>query len=283
MPNSIEISANDGVSLSVRHFPTSDSSAPALVIVHGACEHGGRYLHVAEEFNRRGWNVIVPDLRGHGRSAGCRVHVRHFDEYVSDLKTILAHFACVPTATVMLGHSMGGLVATRFVQAYPADIRALILMSPLLRVGFRVAPFTLALGKLLSYILPRYRFANQISPENVTRNQEVLEARAKDSLMVNSVTAGWFFAMKQAIRDAWQDRADVNLPLLVIQAEEDRVVDPLAAGAWLENVPSGEKRLIMKPESFHEVLNEQDWLETVDVIYEWIVRVMEIEPKPTVH
>ena len=59
--------------------PLTGCSSRTLVWIHGLGEHGGRYLHLPEFLNERGWRIILIDLRGHGRSTGVRTHVRSFD------------------------------------------------------------------------------------------------------------------------------------------------------------------------------------------------------------
>jgi len=132
------ISGADGTSLFVRRYAADDPAGRTLVIVHGACEHGGRYEHVAEFAVERGWNVVIADLRGHGLSEGAPVHVMSFDQYLADLDRVFAEFAPRPQQTALLGHSMGGLLAIRYVQMRPERARALVAASPLLGLAMPV-------------------------------------------------------------------------------------------------------------------------------------------------
>src|SRR3954462_4825165 len=112
-----ELKAADSTPLLVRRFSADEhEAARTIVIVHGLCEHGDRYQHVARTLVQYHWNVIVPDLRGHGRSGGVNTHVVNFRKYAEDLQTVLDHFNLPRESTAMMGHSMGGLVALRFAQ-----------------------------------------------------------------------------------------------------------------------------------------------------------------------
>jgi lysophospholipase len=267
------VTAADGTDLFVRKYaPQTGDACRVLVIVHGASEHGGRYEHVARALVDCGWNVVSADLRGHGRSGGPRTHVTHFHRYIADLEFILNDLNLPAERTALLGHSMGGLISIRFAQRFPQRAASLILTSPLLGLGVNVKiPRTvLALGKLMSIIAPRWRFRSRVKTEDTTRSPDVLARRAEDPLIHPSLTAGWFFEMQRARQSAWTDAHKLTLPLLALQAGQDRVVDPDVVGPWVQTTGSLDKTFHHLPDHLHEVLNEPDWKATVACIAEWL-------------
>lgn len=267
----MRLSAHDDEELFVRRYvPAEGESAQTLLMVHGVNEHGGRYDHVARSFVERGWNVIIGDHRGHGLSSGVPVHVDSFHEYVHDLEVIRSHFGLVPHRTALLGHSMGGLIVTRYAQSLPENLGALVLISPLLGLNVTIPKSTIALGKLLSYVKPKYRFPSQVDPADTTRSRDVLLHREEDPLFHRSVTASWFFAMQAALQTAWKEAGVVDVPLLLLQAGEDRIVCPDAAESWLETVGVSDKTFRLLPEHLHELLNEPTWRETTHDIADWL-------------
>lgn len=267
----LSVTADDGTKLFVRRYaPDEGEAGRTLVIVHGASEHGGRYRHVAAEFVERGWNVVAGDLRGHGRSGGPRTHIAHFGRYVGDVLSVLDHLELGPQQTALLGHSMGGLVCIRLAQLHPRRVSCLVALSPLLGVKVEIPRTTLAVGKMLSLVVPRWRFRSRIAPEQTTRNRDVLAERINDPLIHRSVTAGWFFQMKRALRAAWRDAHQLTLPLLVMQAGQDHIVDPAAAGPWLETSGSGDVTYRCLSDSLHELLNEPEWRGTAADIADWL-------------
>ena len=222
------------------------------------------------EFQQRGWHVLTPDLRGHGRSAGVTTHVAAFQDYITDLETVRAHFQLDPRLTATLGHSMGALITARFAETQPGKIAAMVMMSPLLRVKIPIPRTTRAFGKVLSWIVPKFRFRSRIAPEDVTRDEVARSNRRSDPLYHNTVTAGWYFEMKQALVRVWRETSVLQLPLLIVQAGEDRIVDPHAAQEWLSTVPSSHKQLIVLQDNYHELFNEPDWQETLCKVAEWL-------------
>ena len=97
-----------------------------LVILHGYLEQGPAWDRVAQQLDR--W-VIAPDHRGHG----CSQHVGaggfyHFWDYVSDLDALVR---TLPSPIDLVGHSMGGTVATLFAATRPDAVRRLVLVEGL--------------------------------------------------------------------------------------------------------------------------------------------------------
>lgn len=266
------VAANDSANLFVRNCvpPPAQGCGRTLVIVHGTSEHGGRYLHVAEEAVARGWDVIIPDLRGHGQSDGIAVHIDRFEQYLQDLDTIWQYFELNPERTAVLGHSFGGLISVRFAQTRPSRLAALVPMSPLLGLRVKIDPLTYAIGKLMSFVAPTTRFQSKVPPEHTTRNAEVLARWEKDPRLHRSVTASWFFQMKQALRDADEEAASVIVPLLAMQAGDDLIVDPLAVEPWVGKTESIDKTFRMLDGHYHELLNEEDWPETLNELLTWL-------------
>ncbi len=269
------IQAPDSTDLFVRHYRTvnglaSHEPSRTVVIVHGMSEHGARYEHVAKRFVSEGWNVVVGDMRGHGRSAGVPTHVNNFDDYLDDLDQLWRHFQLRPERTALLGHSFGGLVSARFAQTRQNVMRVVVLMSPLMSLKVEVSPVTYALGKMASLLVPKTRFQNRIDPADTTRNQELLDRRADDPLMHRSVTAGWFFEMQRALKAVWREQDRIQVPVLAFQAGLDRIVDPTAVEPWLKNIGNEDTTFELFAEHFHELLNEPDWPETAGRILSWL-------------
>ena len=109
-----------------------------VVIAHGYGEHIERYDHVARALRARGAAVYGPDHLGHGRSAGERVVIADVEHVVDDVVRVVerAQAACPGLPVVLLGHSMGGLIATRLAQrAERRRLAGLVLSGPAIGLG----------------------------------------------------------------------------------------------------------------------------------------------------
>ncbi|MGH3358940.1 MAG: lysophospholipase [Nocardioidaceae bacterium] len=113
-----------------------DHEAPTwvAVLVHGYGEHLGRYQHVAEHLIGEGATVVGPDHQGDGLSAGERVLVADYETVVDDLHTVVetVRQAHPGLPVVLIGHSMGGMIAARYAQVNGDLLAALVLSGPVL-------------------------------------------------------------------------------------------------------------------------------------------------------
>ena len=261
----------DGVDLLVRTYsPDEPDPERVLFWVHGLGEHGGRHEHVANGFAQRGWTMIVADVRGHGRSGGVPTHVAAFDQYSDDIAFLWERLGLNRIAPVLLGHSMGGLIAIRTVQLQRVAPSALVLSSPLLGLKLHVNPLTKLLGRILVQFRPTTRFSNGIDPANLTSDAGFAALRRGDPLINKTVTAGWFFAMQTALAAAERDAALISLPVLAIQGDADRTTDPAAMASWWDRIRSTEKQLVVLPDHLHELFFAEDWNNTLGVMLDWL-------------
>ena len=100
------MTTGDGLSLFYRYWEPKADVAAHVLIVHGLGEHSGRYVHVGKFFAEAGFRTVAFDLRGHGRSAGKPVFVRHYEELASDVDCVdqtLQGQACLPVRSQSRG------------------------------------------------------------------------------------------------------------------------------------------------------------------------------------
>jgi pimeloyl-ACP methyl ester carboxylesterase/NAD(P)-dependent dehydrogenase (short-subunit alcohol dehydrogenase family)/acyl carrier protein len=103
-------------------------NAPTVLIMHGILDHGAAWDAVARPLAARGYRVVAPDLRGHGRSAHISTAASYnFMDFLADLVAIGSRFASPFT---LVGHSMGAAIAAAYTAVHPARVQSLILIEP---------------------------------------------------------------------------------------------------------------------------------------------------------
>src|SRR4051812_8114095 len=116
----------------VVHRWAVDEPRYVALLSHGYGEHARRYDHVAARLNADGAAVYAPDHHGHGLSDGERALAEDLEGAVDDLHLVADRAAAdspgLPTA--LIGHSMGGLIATRYAQRHGDELAALVLSGP---------------------------------------------------------------------------------------------------------------------------------------------------------
>lgn len=123
--------ARDGTEMNVR---VRDGEGPLVVIVHGSGGHGAAYDWLGAQVAQTGAKVLVPDLRGHYGSDGPRGDVDYIGQYEDDLADMVAQYKAEGQKVVMVGHSSGGGLVTRFAGGeHGRLLDGAVLMAPFLK------------------------------------------------------------------------------------------------------------------------------------------------------
>lgn len=138
--------AADGARLRYGHWPHAAARARGTVVhFNGRTEFIERNVLTYRDLAERGWDVWTLDWRGQGlshrpldASYGARGHIDSFDTYVSDAK-LFVDGVVKPVRTddrpeILLGHSMGGQIALRYMLEFQDDFDKVVLSSPLVRL-----------------------------------------------------------------------------------------------------------------------------------------------------
>ncbi len=188
----------------------AESTPKALVVlVHGYGEHPGRYAHVIRALNLHGYVVCAMDHRGHGESAGVRAHVERFDYFVDDLHIFVTKMreAYPELPLFMLGHSMGGLIATRYALYHQDLLTAMVISGPALQIGDDASPLVKRLSGILATVAPRMPImvSGSATESVLSRDPLVQEAFDADPLCYKGkVRARMGYEMMRASLDARQ-------------------------------------------------------------------------------
>ncbi|MGH7896309.1 MAG: lysophospholipase [Candidatus Binatia bacterium] len=229
-----------------------------VMVAHGYGEHGGRYRNLIERLVPRGLAVYALDQRGHGRSEGPRGHVGRFAEFVADLHAFRVRIEEEQRGKplFLLGHSMGGLIAVRYLLAHDQGLAGAILSSPAFGIHNEPSRLLQWLGRLLSRIAPRASFQGNVEPRFLSRDQAVGQAYAADPLVHKRASARFFTEFKWAMANALERAPEIRLPLLILQAGDDRLVDGPAVELFASRVDAQARQLHVYPALYHETFNE---------------------------
>ncbi|WP_230473660.1 alpha/beta hydrolase [Dyella choica] len=247
----------DGQRLFLRDWPRHPAH-DAVLIVHGLGEHSGRYEALAQWFLTHGYAVRSYDQRGHGRTPGQRGALRQGDDLLRDLATVYAHYAAsLGRPPLLLGHSMGGLIALRAVLDGRVEPPGLVLSSPALRSY--AAPWLRRLAAVLTPVLPNLPLRNGLPFDGLSHDTKVIEDYRNDPLCVRWITprlADFIFRTGvSCIAEAWR----LHVPTLLLAAGSDRLVDPSGSRDFSNGAWAG-KQLTSRffDTLFHELFNETE-------------------------
>jgi len=253
-----EFAGHGGLRLYWQAWLPEGGSSAVVIVVHGYAEHGGRYGNLVDRLVPRGIAVYALDQRGHGRSEGPRGHVGRFSELIADLHAFRVRIEEEERGKpiFLLGHSLGGLVAVRYLLTHASGLSGAILSSPALGIVNEPPRVLQWLARLLSWIAPRTSYQGNVDPQFLSRDASVGRAYAADPLVHRRATARFFTEFKWAMRTARERAAEIRVPILILQAGDDRLVEVAATEAFAAEVGSDDKALRVYPELYHEIFNE---------------------------
>jgi alpha-beta hydrolase superfamily lysophospholipase len=258
------IAARDGVLLRTRRWAPEGGAWARLLLVHGIAEHSGRYERTGALLSAGGVDVWAFDLRGFGGSAGRRAFVRRWDDYLDDVGDRLVDLRdALPV--VLMGHSMGGLIALTYATSERTAPDLLVLSSPALSTTVP-APVR-AIAPLLSRVLPTLAIGNALRGEQLTTDPDVGRAYFLDPLVVPRSTVRLGAELFAAAQRGRRDLSRLRVPTLVTHGAADTIVPP-ASTELLGALPNVQRRVYDGLR--HETLNEPQGPQVVADILAWM-------------
>lgn len=266
-PSELEL---DGGRIVVHVWENDDARYVAL-LAHGYGEHARRYDHVAQRLLGAGGAVYAPDHFGHGRSHGDRALVRDVAELSEDLHRVaeLAREQHPGLPVVLIGHSMGGLIATHYAQRHGQELAALVLSGP--AIGRN--PEIEALAQMDP--IPEV----PIDPEVLSRDPSVGEAYVADPLVYHGpFKRETLLAFGAALEQVAGGGRLGPYPVLWIHGSDDRLVPIEGAREAIERIRGERLQERIYDGARHEVFNETNGEEVLEDVVEFIERSLAQAP-----
>ena len=265
--------ASDGDNLAVQDWPLEEGQRlrGVVMLVHGLGEHAWRYDHVARRLNDWGFAVRGYDQYGHGDSGGVRGGLSTATRLVDDLADLVdsTRARLQPgTPLLVLGHSMGGLVASTFAAIGERSIDGLILTSPALDPGLNA--FQKLLVAALSRIAPNFAAGNGLDPKFLSHDPAVVAAYKADPRVHDRISArlarfiadGGPWVLERAPR--W------TVPTLLMYAGDDHLVNPAGSRAFAAAAPKELVTAHCFDRLYHELFNERDAEPVFAMLKQWL-------------
>ncbi|MEJ5360580.1 MAG: lysophospholipase [Spirochaetota bacterium] len=246
-----------------------------LVIVHGLGEHSGRYGNLIDALQNKGIAIFGLDHRGFGRSGGKRGHVDSFMDYIYDLKIFvnMIRDKYPNKPVIMLGHSMGGVLALKYALTHAEDLDALILSSPGLVPAIKVPAWKKNLAIFLSSRIPSLTMPSGLDATTISRDKEVVKKYLDDPLVHDKVTPRFYVEMMNTIDECINRCGEITLPLLLFHGTADALVLDEASKIVYQKASSKDKTLKLFEGLYHETMNElePDRKKVLKFVADWIV------------
>jgi alpha-beta hydrolase superfamily lysophospholipase len=265
----------DGLNLALYDWPLPMRWRPraVILIVHGLGEHAWRYDPLAQRLNEWGFAVRAYDQRGHGESGGERGVLPRDDQLLFDLAEVVddtrRHIAEPWSCPlIVLGHSMGGLLASTFVQRNLAPVDGLVLSSPALDAG--ISPLMKRVIGLLHRFAPNLALPNGLDARRISHSEAVVQAYQKDKLVHDRISARLASFIDSngprvvAAAPRWP------VPTLLMYAGADHLVRPKGSAAFAAAAPQDKVSVRCFDGLYHEIFNEADPSAVYATLKHWL-------------
>ncbi|MGM0453540.1 MAG: alpha/beta hydrolase [Thermodesulfobacteriota bacterium] len=256
-----ETKAKDGCCLMYRQYPAAGDERARVLIAHGLGEHSGRYGHLIDWLVCKGIGVWAYDHRGHGQSGGKRGHIENFSDYTEDLNLMIGTARADLSDNLpffLLGHSMGGLMVLHYCQRYPKQVDGVIASSPGLATAEKIPAVKGKIGQILSRVMPAVTMDNELEPQYLSHDADVVDAYVNDPLVHRRISARWFTEFLKAMAETRGAADGIRIPVLLQVAGDDRIVDADTTRRFFGTLTVTDKTLCFYDGLYHEIYNETD-------------------------
>ncbi len=262
----------DGHKLRERSWIPEGETRGIVILVHGLKDHSARYDHAGSWLAGHGYAVYALDLRGHGESEGEKFFVNAFDEYIEDLVVFLdlVREKEKRKPLFLLGHSMGGAVASLFVLKRSPKLTGLILTAPALEPAENVSPFLIRLSAVISRFFPKAP-VTKVDIKSLSHLPEVIETARKDPLSdERPAPARTGYEILRAMGRIQGRATEISVPLLVMHGTEDHLTNPRGSENLFKKAGSTDKTIKFYEGLYHEILNEPEREQVLVDIAVWM-------------
>jgi lysophospholipase len=257
---------------------------PAVLYLHGIEGHGEWFAHTASQLNEHGLSVYVPDRRGAGLNTPSRGHLNSYRDYLADMELLLRRIGEQHSNEdiILFGNCWGAKAAALIAgkgykstdgKALPA-LSGLLLTCPALftRVDLKLKEKVRIATDVFSGQDAQLReFEIPIAPEMFTANRKYLDYIESDPLRLKAATSRFFFENFLLSWKAVLAARSLTLPMLLILAQSDRIVNVERVRRWYARVPEGQKSLHVFERALHSLDFEPLLFEEyVAVMLDWI-------------
>jgi len=261
-----QFDASDGARL---YYDCWEANAPApcVIYLHGLESHTGWFSNLAEFLNSKSINVYAYDRRGSGLN---KASSRNFySRYLADdLKAFLdlvkkEH----PNSKIFLiGLCLGGKIAVDFFYYHQNCLDGLILISPSLKNRLKFSLYE----KLSILFKPNSMLKVPIKDTMFTSNEKYLKHIGNDSLRLRYIPAQHLLEIAKMGRHLKAASGNIKLPVLLMLAGIDEIIDTRSCRKWCERLPSADKTIKFYKDYHHILTFEPKAEEVMEDIAVWI-------------
>jgi alpha-beta hydrolase superfamily lysophospholipase len=270
MKNELTFDGVGGLKIAARSWRPECAVRAIMILIHGFNSHSGYMAWPAEQFAGSGFAAYALDHRGRGKSEGERFYVEKFSDWVEDVDKLvgIARSENPGVPVYVLGHSVGGVIASSYVFEHQSEIAGLICESFAYDVGLpHLVQLALEGASYLIPHLPVYSLKNEI----FSRDPDVVAAMNNDPLIANEKQpAETASEVLKAAARLGENMPNIKVPVFIIHGTDDKATRPEGSQYFYDNVGSEDKTLKLYEGGYHDLLNDIDKEIVMADILAWV-------------
>lgn len=256
-----------------------EPSQPRAVIMafHGALAHAGDYVMAGLYFRSHGIALVGFDQCGHDGKR--RADIPDFNIFLDDaelfLQWVKKNYPDLPI--FIMGHSMGGLIATKFglerLKRSDENVKGFILSSPYYVNAVKISPVLQKMSGVLAKLVPTMKVPLASFTDVLTHDAAITarhHADEHDAVRASELTVRFGHALSEAQKGLASNMPAWRWPLYAVVAGDDQLADSQAAETMLKTIASDLLRYRFEALNYHENFNETNRAEIFADILGWM-------------
>lgn len=241
------------------HWQRPPHPKGVIVIVHGLADHMNRYRALCSSLGEHGFAIYGYDQRGHGLSQGPRADVERFLDYARDLGQFIRHVQHrePDLGLFVFSHSMGAVVAIHTLIHDDLDVQGLIVSAYPCRLAAGMPYWQRLICRAAARVYPAMRVSSRLEASELSHDPQIVEDYTRDDLVARTVTMRWLNEFLKACEQLRGGPIELQLPVLVLHGESDRVAAPEGAVELMNRLSTPDKSMKTYPGFKHELHNER--------------------------
>jgi alpha-beta hydrolase superfamily lysophospholipase len=259
-----------GLRIASRSWRPEGAVRGIVILIHGFNSHSGYMAWPAEQFAANGFAAYALDHRGRGKSEGERFYVEKFSDWLGDVDKLveIARSENPGVPVYVLGHSVGGVIASSYVFEHQQEIAGLICESWAYDVG--LPNFVQLAFEGVGYLaphLPLYSLKNEI----FSRDPVVVAQMDTDPLIAKEKQpAETASEVLKAAARLKENMPNLKVPVFIIHGTDDKATRPEGSQYFYDHVGSEDKTLKLYEGHYHDLLNDIDKEIVMADILAWV-------------
>ena len=274
VPVERSLTTSDGSTLFYRAWLPTGAATQALMLFHRGHEHSARWQNVVDELGLEDVAIFAWDARGHGRSSGERGAAESVAVLVKDAETFASHIATsygIRTAdTIVMGHSVGAVIAAAWVHDYAPPVRAMILATPAFRVKLYV-PLAVPLLRLRQKLFGDGFVKSYVKARLLTHDPAEAESYERDPAIFRQIAVNMLLDLHDTSTRLLADAGAIRTPTLIIGAGRDWIVRLDVQQQFFDRLSSAVKTMRVFPGFFHAIFHERERRVPIAAVREFIL------------